>query len=1080
MIKVPSLSRLLPSTPTISQIIEPQLPDFVRDDYPKFVSFLKAYYEWLEHNGADVYSTKIVASDQQSVTLQSDAAPNTNAYENMSIVCLNGPCKGHTRKIRFYDATTKIAKVEHLWTLGFIPPPNTKIVIRDSMYPSKLLDYRDIDKTLDRFVTYFRDEFLSDIPGNILADKRLILKHIKQFYQARGTENSYRFLFRILFNEEVEFYYPKVDLFRASDGRWVVDHLMRVTTTQNTFDWVNREIIGLVSGAKAYVESVHQTQIAGGIISDLYLSNIQGQFVIDQDTGLGEQVKIVYPFVPLPQTDLGALSDLAEPGDVVKAESTYQLLQSLTIVSPGFNYNVGDSIDITGGSALAPAKAIVSAVFTEFFNGRASPPPTTYYLEPYFGPNDVITNDDDPTNDAVCVPGFYYFSDVHSEATSADLLNSSEIILAANESDVDGFFVGDDLALTGGTGNGQQRIVTSYNGLTKIATVDVPFSPPPDGSTTYSIFHNKGGIKAVTITDFGLGFATTPSVAIHSVEGHDAVLVPVLGFVGASAGRWTVGRDGGIGSAPTTPDSFASSNKIIQDSFYWQDFSYDLQFGHTIDQYRDVVKRLLHPAGFKMFGSVLIKSQADTSRFLSILKTYTLELDIKVFQNRIKTSQSIEIDIVNASSVIGTRNKTLDSLKFIGFPPNVGFTLQYPFPNQNYWTPNGPGNTQINNFKDVVIGTIINNPEHRTKINIDSYIKIDNARSFSKVGPVLQNRRILERSKFVGFPPYEGFSLTYPAPNVGYFGDRFGPGNTQIITFQNIVLSDVIVSPETKRSNICADSTIGIQKNSNGVPTIGNVVTYAFLPGIVPQIIYNVSPNSFTNQYDGVLGNDQSVETADPTFVNEGLQLDGSSSQFANASAVPLFLKEGTVIIVAKASDLSSDQSLIQSIQGASDNGFSIDLRQNGGLSFRAQYGGVAKTVTYPDATVTQDVWFMATLTFNEGLLSGKFNTLPALETQFGVFPLAPESNSTGWHFGNPSSDYVTVAHNSALFDGALFGGTQFHQAQTTSSTTTVQFFTGFYAYAMFYDRALYDYEVNATYLALKDKLLNERQISLP
>ena len=39
----------------ISTIINEQLPDFVRDNYPLFVSFLEAYYEWLESEDQTYY-----------------------------------------------------------------------------------------------------------------------------------------------------------------------------------------------------------------------------------------------------------------------------------------------------------------------------------------------------------------------------------------------------------------------------------------------------------------------------------------------------------------------------------------------------------------------------------------------------------------------------------------------------------------------------------------------------------------------------------------------------------------------------------------------------------------------------------------------------------------------------------------------------------------------------------------------------------------------------------------------------------------------------------------------------------------
>ena len=250
-----------------------------------------------------------------------------------------------------------------------------------------------------------------------------------------------------------------------------------------------------------------------------------------------------------------------------------------------------------------------------------------------------------------------------------------------------------------------------------MATVDVAFGTIPDGTTRYSITHIRGGIKSIQIIDFGLGFVTTPTVTINSLHGTGGVLPPSLGLVGTTAGKWTLGRAGGIGEAPTTTDSFASSNKIIQDSYYWQDFSYDIRFGETIDKYRDVVKTLLHPAGLKMFGTVLLKSQPKTD-FLGILKQYILNFETKVLDLRLADNNVTVLDINTIHPhVIGTKNIDLDRMKFWAFPPNNTWTIQYSFPNQNYWTANGPGNTQINTVKDVTLGSIINHPSRRTKMN---------------------------------------------------------------------------------------------------------------------------------------------------------------------------------------------------------------------------------------------------------------------------------------------------------------------------------------------------------------------------
>ena len=49
----------------------------------------------------------------------------------------------------------------------------------------------------------------------------------------------------------------------------------------------------------------------------------------------------------------------------------------------------------------------------------------------------------------------------------------------------------------------------------------------------------------------------------------------------------------------------------IQDSLYYQDFSYVVKVGRTIDEWRDSFKKTMHPAGFYFTGQVNIESRLD-------------------------------------------------------------------------------------------------------------------------------------------------------------------------------------------------------------------------------------------------------------------------------------------------------------------------------------------------------------------------------------------------------------------------------------------------------------------------------------
>ena len=61
----------------------------------------------------------------------------------------------------------------------------------------------------------------------------------------------------------------------------------------------------------------------------------------------------------------------------------------------------------------------------------------------------------------------------------------------------------------------------------------------------------------------------------------------------------------GIGSSPgywESTKSFLNSDKYIQDSYFYQDFSYQLKTAATLDKYKDVLYNTFHSAGSELFG----------------------------------------------------------------------------------------------------------------------------------------------------------------------------------------------------------------------------------------------------------------------------------------------------------------------------------------------------------------------------------------------------------------------------------------------------------------------------------------------
>lgn len=81
--------------------------------------------------------------------------------------------------------------------------------------------YNDVDRTIDSFIEFFLKQYSNDIPRDVLYNKKALVKNIQDLYANKGNEKSYKLLFRILFDKEVEIFNPSTQILRSSDGKWV-------------------------------------------------------------------------------------------------------------------------------------------------------------------------------------------------------------------------------------------------------------------------------------------------------------------------------------------------------------------------------------------------------------------------------------------------------------------------------------------------------------------------------------------------------------------------------------------------------------------------------------------------------------------------------------------------------------------------------------------------------------------------------------------------------------------------------------------------------------------------------------------
>ena len=208
----------------------------------------------------------------------------------------------------------------------------------------KLGEYSDIDTTPDDFVQYFKDEYLGSLPNNLMVDSRLLIKHIQDLWRATGTKRGYELLFRILFNEDIEFYYPGQNLFRTSNNTWVQKSYIEVTNNQFLPEMVGCTIYSSSSLATALVEDYNVITLNNKVINVLTLSNVVGNF------RYGEYVLSV---------DLPQLTTF----------NTATIIGSLSAISiddGGGQFNVGDVVNISGSGASALGR--VASIHSE--NGK--------------------------------------------------------------------------------------------------------------------------------------------------------------------------------------------------------------------------------------------------------------------------------------------------------------------------------------------------------------------------------------------------------------------------------------------------------------------------------------------------------------------------------------------------------------------------------------------------------------------------------------------------------------------------------------------------------------------------------------
>ncbi len=87
-------------------------------------------------------------------------------------------------------------------------------------YLNSLDIQRDIDHVEEKLLTELQNEIGIAVPRDFATNPRTFYKHLIEFYRSRGTPESITSFFRVIYDDEVETYFPFVDILNPSDGNW--------------------------------------------------------------------------------------------------------------------------------------------------------------------------------------------------------------------------------------------------------------------------------------------------------------------------------------------------------------------------------------------------------------------------------------------------------------------------------------------------------------------------------------------------------------------------------------------------------------------------------------------------------------------------------------------------------------------------------------------------------------------------------------------------------------------------------------------------------------------------------------------
>lgn len=200
----------------------------------------------------------------------------------------------------------------------------------------------DIDTALEQFLDFFKFELARYFPIHLVDDKKFIIKHLREFYLSRGSEKSFEFLFRALFNEDVTIKYPSENVLRASDGRWNQERIITIESK-----W------GILPGSPSSFQAKH----FGSIIT---VNVTRSQYIPPNDSNSKGRLRLYFAHNATPiqfdyNSEISFVNSSKKEFCIAKIVDT---VSSISIEHSGRDWQIGQLVEIPGSEKTTIARVV--------------------------------------------------------------------------------------------------------------------------------------------------------------------------------------------------------------------------------------------------------------------------------------------------------------------------------------------------------------------------------------------------------------------------------------------------------------------------------------------------------------------------------------------------------------------------------------------------------------------------------------------------------------------------------------------------------------------------------------------------